>query len=133
MNTLPPVKSHDHKTVLKDGTNPVLVRPYRYPLFQKNAIEELVNEMLKKGVIRPSSSPFSAPVVLVKKKDNSWRLCVDYRAINEKTVKDKFPIPLIEELLDELQGVDFFSKLDLRYSSNQDEGGGYWENSFYNS
>ena len=71
VNTLPPVRSHDHKIVLKDGTDPVSVRPYRYPFFQKNAIEELVNEMLKKGVIRPSSSPFSAPVVLVKKKDNN--------------------------------------------------------------
>ena len=73
MNTLPPVRSHDHKIVLKDGIDPVSVRPYRYPFFQKNAIEELVNEMLKRGVIRPSSSPFSALVVLVKKRDNSWR------------------------------------------------------------
>ena len=82
---------------LEGGYRSSISKTYMYPFFQKNAIEELVNEMLKRGVIRPSSSPFSAPVVLVKKKDNSWRLCVDYKAINDKTAKDKFPIPLIEE------------------------------------
>ena len=77
--SLPPPRSHDHKIVLKEGTSPINVRPYRYPALQKDIIEKIVKEMLEAGVVRPSQSPYSSPIVLVKKKDGSWRLCVDYR------------------------------------------------------
>ena len=118
-STLPPPRQHDHHINLIPSTNPVNVRPYRYPHFQKTKIEKQVMALLDSGIIQPSRSPFSSPVLLVKKKDETWRMCVDYRAINSITVRDHFLLLTIEELLDELGRASWFSKLDLRQGFHQ--------------
>jgi len=111
---MPPSREIEHKIRLKQGTEAVAVRPYRYAHLQKDELEKQCADRLKQGIIRPSSSAFSSPALLVCKPDNSWRLCIDYRALNACTVKDKFPIPVAEELFGELRGAKYFTKLDLR-------------------
>ncbi|XP_012848349.1 PREDICTED: uncharacterized protein LOC105968265 [Erythranthe guttata] len=111
---LPPIRGVEHQIILKPEAIPKQLYPYRYSHSAKDEIEKIVEELLGSGIIRQSQSPFASPVLLVKKKDNSWRMCVDYRYLNTMTVKHDYPIPIIDELLDELYGAKWFSKIDLR-------------------
>ena len=102
---LPPKRFRDHGIPLKDETQVVKSQPYRYSSIQKDEIERLMEEMKIGGIVQDSTSLFASLVVLVKKKDGTWRLCIDYRQLNKLTIKDTFLIPLVEKLLDELIGV----------------------------
>jgi hypothetical protein len=110
---LPPTRNHDHDIHLIPGIVPPSIRPYRYPYAQKSQMECMVEEMLEVGIIRPRQSSYSAPVVMVFKKDGSLRMFPHYREINKITIKYKFLIPVIDELLDELHGEIYFTNLDL--------------------
>lgn len=116
---LPPQRSADHHIDLQPGAQPVRVRPYHYSPIQKTEIEEQVKQMLQNGVIRPSSSAFASPVLLVGKKDGTWRFCIDYCHLNAVTQKNKHPVPVVDELLDELNGAKVFTKLDFRSGCHQ--------------
>lgn len=116
---LPPPRACDHSIPLVQSAAPVNVRPYRYKPVLKDEIENQIKEMLRNGLIQKSNSPFSSSVLLVKKKDNSWRFCVDYRHLNAITLKSKYPVPIIDEFLDELSKASWFTSLDLRAGFHQ--------------
>jgi hypothetical protein len=117
--TLPPSRFYDHHIPLVPGAIPVNAKPYKYSPQHKNEIEKQVKELLSSGLITHSTSPFASPVLLVLKKDGTWRFCVDYRRLNALTIKNSFPMPLIDEILDELDGTQYFTKLDMRSGYHQ--------------
>ncbi|CAA0840354.1 Uncharacterized mitochondrial protein AtMg00860, partial [Striga hermonthica] len=116
---LPPHREFDHRIPLINEQHAGHVHPYRYAHFQKTEIERQVAEIIESGLIQHSRSPFSSPVLLAKKKDGTWRFFTDYRALNAATIKDRFPIPSVNDMLDELAGSRYFSKLDLRAGYHQ--------------
>lgn len=101
---LPPIRGVEHQILLKEDSMPKQRYPYRYSHNSKDDIGKIVQELLDTGVVRHSQSPFASPVLLVRKKDCSWRMCVDYIYLNSLTLKHDYPIPFIDELLDELHG-----------------------------
>jgi hypothetical protein len=121
---LPSRGTHDHSIPLIPSKIPPNVHPYRHPFAQKNKIEKIVQKLLVVGIIPLITSPYSSPFVMVLKKEGTWCMCLDFYALNRIIIKDKFPIPVIDDLLDELKGVQFFTKLDLlfRISPNLYEG-----------
>ncbi|XP_019085455.1 PREDICTED: uncharacterized protein LOC104715163 [Camelina sativa] len=116
---LPPPRSHPFTINLEPGAVPIAKAPYRMAPSELAELKTQLEDLLEKGFIRPSSSPWGAPVLFVKKKDGSMRLCIDYRGINNITIKDKYPLPRIDELLDQLRGASWFSKIDLASGYHQ--------------
>ena len=101
------------------GTTSISKAPYRMASLELKELKIQLQELLDKGFIRPSVSPWGAPVLFVKKKDGSMRLCINYRELNKVTVRNKYPLPLIDDLFDQPQGACVFSKIDLRSSYHQ--------------
>ncbi|KAL9259365.1 RNA-directed DNA polymerase-like protein [Drosera capensis] len=111
---LPPRREVNHKIELEPGTRPPARAPYRMAPTELEELRKQLKDLLDAGFIRPSKAPYAAPVLFQKKKDGSLRLCIDYRALNKVTVKNKYPIPLIADLFDQLGRARYFTKLDLR-------------------
>ncbi|GKD03003.1 putative reverse transcriptase domain-containing protein [Tanacetum coccineum] len=116
---LPPTRPVEFQIDLIPGAAPVARAPYRLAPSEMKELSEQLQELSDKGFIRPSSSPWGAPVLFVKKKDGSFRMCIDYRELNKLTVKNRYPLPRIDDLFDQLQGSSIYSKIDLRSGYHQ--------------
>ncbi|WVZ69549.1 hypothetical protein U9M48_018320 [Paspalum notatum var. saurae] len=116
---MPPDREVEFLIELLPGTAPIAKRQYKVAPKEQELIKENIDELLGKGFIRPSSSPWAFPVLFVDKKYGSRRMCVDYRALNDVTIKNKYPLPRIDDLFDQLQGACVFSKIDLRSGYHQ--------------
>ena len=116
---LPPDREIDFQIELAPGTEPISRAPYRMAPAELKEHKVLIEEMVNKGFVRPSTSPWGAPVLFVKKKDGGMRLCIDYRELNKVTIRNQCPLPRIDDLFDQLQGAKVFSKIDLRSGYHQ--------------
>ena len=117
--SLPPQRSVDFGFELESGMRPISKAPYRMAPVEMLELKQQLEELAEKGFIRPSVSPWGAPVLFVRKKDGSLRLCIDYRELNKVTIKNKYPLPRIDDLLDQFQGATVFSRIDLRSGYHQ--------------
>ncbi|GJY82469.1 putative reverse transcriptase domain-containing protein [Tanacetum coccineum] len=116
---IPPTRQVEFRIDLVPGATPVARAPYRLAPSEMKELAEQLQELTDKGFIRPSSSPWGAPVLFVKKKDRSFRMCIDYRELNKLTMKNRYPLPRIDDLFDQLQGSSIYSKIDLRSGYHQ--------------
>jgi hypothetical protein len=116
---MPPDRDIEFVIELKPGTSPIYKTPYRMATPELAELKEHIKELLKKGFIHPSSSPWGAPMIFGLKKDDTQRLCIDYRALNEVTVKNKYPLPRIDDLFNQLRGACVFSKINFRSGYHQ--------------
>jgi hypothetical protein len=111
---MPPNRDIEFVIELMPGTTPIYKSPYRMATPELAELKEHIKELLEKGFVRPSSSLWGAPVIFAPKKDGTQRLCVNYCALNEVTVKNKYPLPRIDDLFNQLYGACVFSKIDLQ-------------------
>jgi hypothetical protein len=109
---MPPDRDIEFIIDLLLGTPPISRRPYRMPVNELEALKKQIAELQSKGFIRPISSPWGAPMLFVEKKDGTQWMCVDYQSLNEVTIKNKYPLPRIEDLFSQVKGVSVFSKID---------------------
>ena len=119
LSGLPPHREIKFAIDVVPGATPASITPYRMALVELKELKLQLQELLEKGFIHPSVSPWGAPMLVVKKKDGTLWLCVDYRQMNKMTVKNKYPLPRIDDLFDQLKGASVFSKIDLRYRYHQ--------------
>ncbi|GJP59195.1 hypothetical protein CLOP_g9431 [Closterium sp. NIES-67] len=116
---LPPERDHDHTIQLEPGAQPTVRTQWRLNQPELEELRRQLDYLLEKGFVRPSTSPFAAPILFTPKKDGGLRMCIDYRALNRVTIKSRYPIPRADELIDQLRGAKFFSKIDLRGGYHQ--------------
>ena len=116
---LPPQRVVDFGIELHPGTLPIFMTPHRMALVELQELRVQLEELLDKGFIRPSTSPWGAPILFAKKKDKTLRLCIDYRQLNRVTVKNRYPLPRIDDLFDQLRGARVYSKIELRTGYHQ--------------
>jgi hypothetical protein len=116
---MPPERKVEFAIELLPGTASISKRTYRVSGLELVELKKHINELSEKGYIRPSTSPWATPVLFMEKKDGTRRMCIDYQALNEVTIKNKYPLPRIEDLFDQLRGASVFSKIDLRSGYHQ--------------